>query len=692
MAFALNPAQAAAVEHFRGPLLVLAGAGSGKTRVITERIGRLIDRGVSPAHIVALTFTNKAAKEMHERVELRMQQAGKKRGAEGLVVSTFHSFGLATLTARARAEKRPFTIFDQGDQLALVKELLIAERAGRAFDASAVVARISTMKNARAVDGAVEPSEDEAEPEDEYDAIAQRIYPRYEQALRNFSAYDFDDLVCELSRLWKSRPDLLEEARNKHQFLLVDEYQDTNGAQFELLRLLTGEARNLCVVGDDDQSIYSWRGADVRNILEFERQFPGAKVVKLEENYRSIAPVLDVANAIISKKTIGHKKQLFTQKKGGELPTLLTCASPEAEANWVAKRIVHLIKDEGVRPREIAILYRSNGQAKAFEETLRSEQIGYRVVGGQQFFERKEVKDVLAYLKLTLNRADEISLRRIINTPTRGIGETSIDRLAKNARARGWSLWQAVERVDGLDDIPPAAQRGCKELERVIAETRRDLLIERVVGSEAIERLITRIELRKELDAQSGSSNVATRRWGNVTSLITTFRAREAKLRAAGKDEANERDLGTFLHALTVQPSEEAEDPRDLVTLSTLHGSKGLEFDHVYFVGCEEGILPHSRSTEVRATDVDAFAQGSASIDEERRLFYVGVTRAKRELVVSVCKHRMLRGKPTPRTPSRFVLEVPAELFHEAEAKETGLGAEELAALSEGLLAAVMGE
>ncbi len=689
MAFALNPAQASAVEHFQGPMLVLAGAGSGKTRVITERIQRLIERGIPAGHIVAMTFTNKAAREMHERVERRMKEAGHRGGARGLTVSTFHSFGLATLSARARAEKRPFTIFDQGDQLALVKELLVSEKAGRAFDASAVVARISHMKNARATPDAPAVSSSE----DEYDTIAEKLYPRYEKALRNFSAYDFDDLVCEIARLWHTRADLLEEARARCRFLLVDEYQDTNPAQFELLRLLAGDDKNLCVVGDDDQAIYSWRGADVKNILQFETQFPGAKVVLLEENYRSIAPVLHVANAVISNKSAGHKKSLFTSKVGGDKPVVLSCPSPDVEATWIASRIRGLVKDEKKRPRELAILYRSNGQAKAFEETLRAEGVHYKVVGGQQFFERKEVKDVLAYLKFTLNRADEISLRRIINTPARGIGDTSLDRLTQTALAKSWTLWETVERVDTIDGISPAARIGCKELERLVAETRRDLLVERTLASVAAERLLQRVDFKKELDTQSGSSHVAARRWGNVAALLATFKKREAKQEAAGKDAANERDLANFLHALTLQHDDETEDPKDQVTLSTLHGAKGLEFDYVFLVGCEEGILPHSRTTDTRATELDAFTHGSEGIDEERRLFYVGVTRAKKELVISHCKHRVLRGKPAPRTPSRFILEIPGDLVTQQEAKDTaGISQAEMEALSDGLLAALMGQ
>jgi ATP-dependent DNA helicase Rep len=399
----LNPGQREAVEHFQGPLLILAGAGSGKTRVITERIVRLLERGVLPKSIIALTFTNKAAKEMHERVELAANQKGFRGAANDLTVSTFHSFGLSVLTREKKALGGSFTIFDQGDQVALVKELLGKIASGRGYDASAILARISQAKNSF-----IAPADFVDREGDEYDEITKLLYPRYQAALRNFHAYDFDDLVCEVARIFAERTDILDRWRQRFSFILVDEYQDTNGAQLALLRHLASEHKNICVVGDDDQSIYAWRGADVRNILEFEDQFAGARVIKLEQNYRSRKPILDLANAVIERRTDGkYRKVLQTDKSGGVLPRIATASSPEAEARWVAREIRRLTKEEGKKPREVAVLYRSNGQAKPVEEMLREQEVPYRLVGGQQFFERKEVKDLLAYLKLALNRADE---------------------------------------------------------------------------------------------------------------------------------------------------------------------------------------------------------------------------------------------------------------------------------------------
>jgi ATP-dependent DNA helicase Rep len=680
----LNPAQKEAVEHFTGPMLILAGAGSGKTRVITQRIVRLLERGISPSSIVSLTFTNKAAREMQERVGHLLK--GKESAARDLTVCTFHAFGLMVLNRERKSLGGAFTIFDQGDQIALVKELMGRIASGRVYDASVIMSRISNAKNAF-----ITPENYVEQEGDEYDEITKLLYPRYTAALRNFKAYDFDDLVCEVARLLKEREDIRTRWRSRYRFLLVDEYQDTNGAQLELLRALIGDDCNLCVVGDDDQAIYGWRGADVRNILSFEDHFPGAKIVKLEQNYRSKRPILDVANAVIQKRTdVRHRKVLFTERDGGALPRVVTTPSPEGEAQWIAREIRELVKEKGVPGREVAVLYRSNGQSKAIEEALREQGVMHRVVGGQQFYERKEVKDLLGYLKLTLNRSDEISLRRIINYPPRGIGETSVERLAAHAAARGWSLWQAVERVDALDDVPSAAREGCHELERIMAEMRRKLLIERKAASDAARELCVTIGLKEEVGKQGGPQ-VGARRWGNVESILNTFRRRETKMVTSGKDSTRETELAAFLHALTLNMDEAEADPGNLVTLSTLHGSKGLEFDHVFFIGCEEGLMPHSRTTEVRATD-SLETQGADNIEEERRLFYVGVTRAKERLTVSLCKHRVLRGKPTPRTPSRFLMDIPENATQAIEVGETVASMVEMSEGAEGLLAALLGD
>jgi DNA helicase-2/ATP-dependent DNA helicase PcrA len=658
----LNPAQREAVEHGGGPLLVLAGAGSGKTRVVTHRIARLIEGGVPPQAVVALTFTNKAAAEMRERV-VKMLGTRDSATARALTVSTFHSFGLNVLGRERAAIGGAFTVFDHGDQTSLVKQLLRAAGADRAYDAQAVLARISNAKNAF-----LSPEVFSAREGDEYDEITKLVYPRYKAALQQFRAYDFDDLVCEVAELW--RRDEAARARWQRKFLhvLVDEYQDTNRAQLEMLRQLCGERGNICAVGDDDQAIYGWRGAEVRNILEFEEHFVGARVIKLEQNYRSRAPILAVANAIIAKRTDAKwRKVLFTQATGGEKVRLGVAPSPEGEAVWVGREVRRLVHEQGKRPRDIAVLYRSNGQSRLFEEALREQGIGHRVVGGMQFFERKEVKDVLAYLKLALHPEDEISLRRIVNYPARGIGERALEKLALHAAMRQWTLWQAVERADALDDMPSAARDGCRSLALVVATARQELFAEKRSPSHTVRQLCDRLELKRDIDTGSPSPSIAAKRWANVEWVLGTLERREKRAETpSGTPSSKPLDgLSAFLHSLTLDIESDAADARELLTLSTLHGSKGLEFDVVFLVGCEEGYLPHARTIDSRATD--ATDAGAADVEEERRLMYVGVTRARETLVLSRAKSRLARGKLLARTPSRFLMDVPAELLDELE-------------------------
>ncbi len=642
---------------------MLAGAGSGKTRVVTHRIARLLDRGVPASAILALTFTNKAAGEMSGRVAAllrarspRATRAGRANGSSAVSITTFHSFGLGVLTRERAAAGGAFTIFDQGDSLAAIKEILRTVDAGKRFDASAVLARISNAKNAF-----LEPEELPAREGDAYDEITRMVYPRYQSALKTFHAFDFDDLVCGVALLWQKRPEVLARWRERYRFLLVDEYQDTNKAQLALVRLLAGEHKNVCVVGDDDQAIYAWRGADVKNILEFEDHFPGALVVKLEQNYRSRAPIIAVANAVIARRTDArHEKVLVTDRGGDEKVRVVVAPTPEVEASWVAKEIESLLRDGGKRPSEIAVLYRSNSQSKVVEEALRERGVAHRVVGGQQFFERKEVKDVLAYMKIIVNPSDEISLRRVMNYPARGIGESSIERLSVHALAKGWSLWQAIERVDALDDVSGAAREGCKALEAIAESTRRELETGASV-TDAVRSLCERIGLRRDIDQSSPSLPAAARRWQNVEGLFASFSRREAR----EVTKPGTTWLPSFLQALTLEIPDEGEAPGERVTLSSLHGSKGLEFDHVFLLGCEEGLLPHARTIDARVTDASP-----QNVEEERRLFYVGVTRARESLVLSRAKMRALRGRAGARTPSRFVLEIPAELVEQIQVME----------------------
>jgi DNA helicase-2/ATP-dependent DNA helicase PcrA len=456
-----------------------------------------------------------------------------------------------------------------------------------------------------------------------------------------------------------------------------------------MLRLLCGERRNVCAVGDDDQAIYGWRGADVRNILDFERHFEGARVVKLEQNYRSYAPILAVANAVIARRTDSKwRKELFTDRAGGRSVRVAVAPTPEIEAAWVGREVRRLLREEGKRPRDIAVLYRSNGQSRLLEETLREQGISHRVIGGAQFFERKEVKDVLAYLKLALNPADEISLRRIVNYPARGIGETTLDRLVAHAFACGWTLWQTIERVDALDGVPGAARDGCRALERVVTAARQALFGAKQAPSEVLRSIVDQVALKSEIDSGAPAPDVAAKRWANVEGIIGTLTRREARDGGAG---GGTDGLAAFLQVLTMDIETETDHAADVVTLSTLHGSKGLEFDAVFLVGCEEGYLPHARTLEVRATDAvpaNTSEGASADIEEERRLFYVGVTRARETLVLSRARSRALRGKATGRTPSRFLLDIPPDLLEEVDVKdEAPTTAREASAAAEAILA-----
>jgi superfamily I DNA/RNA helicase len=669
----LNPPQREAASHGGGPLLVLAGAGSGKTRVITYRIANLLALGLPPEAICAMTFTNKAAAEMRERVAglVHDRQAVRK-----LTIGTFHALGLQILHAERKALGLPrgFTIYDQSDQLGALREAMRTLHDGdRRFDVKALLTRISLAKNAFVAPDAYRPN-----PADDYDVQAAQAYPRYQEMLRACAAFDFDDLIVEPVRLFERDAGASRRWAERFRFVMVDEFQDTNAAQLRMVRHLVSDHQNLVVVGDDDQSIYSWRGADPTNILRFAELFPGARIVKLEQNYRSTKTILAAANDVIAHNPRRHGKQLWSQHDHGELITHAVAATAEDEARWVAGEIARLHKD-GQAWGDIAVMYRSNLQAKLLEDELRQASVPYVMYGGQQFFERKEVKDVIAYLRVALNVRDELALRRVLNYPARGIGATTVERLVTAAQARHAPLWDALrgavtgtaslpgigpELLHDEDDPAPqdidvgdlrgAARNGILELVHVVSELAASLEAGTDVVS-ATRTLIEDIRLYDDLRAASGSLAAAQRRIDNVEGLLGSL----GRFAEKGRGRAA---LAEYLRMLSLETSEEREDSGDRVVLTTLHGAKGLEFPVCFMIGLEEELLPHIRTLQPQVTDV-IDAEHATDISEERRLCYVGITRAQRKLYLTRACTRVQRGRSMPRTPSRFLLEVPDELL-----------------------------
>jgi DNA helicase-2/ATP-dependent DNA helicase PcrA len=651
----LNPPQREAVVTTDGPVLVLAGAGSGKTRVITYRVAHLLDKGVAPEEILAVSFTNKAANEMRERVEKLVGKRGRH-----VTLCTFHALGLQILKREkdALGMASGFTIYDASDQLGTVREIVRRVHVDdRKFDLKAILFRISRAKNAF-----LSPEEYLEEIDDqEYDLMAAEIYPKYQEALRNFHAFDFDDLICETVRLF----DRDAEAKKSWQFryVMVDEYQDTNRAQFLFLQHLV--QKNICVVGDDDQSIYGWRGAEAGHILEFERHFPGAQVVKLEENYRSTPQILNAANAVIAHNLKRHEKRLWTMRPPGSKLQHIVCEDADAEAQFAAEEIEVLRATRGYKLRDVAVLYRSNIQSKPLEEALRAQRISYRVIGGTAFFDRKEVKDCIAYLKLALQARDEISLRRIINYPTRGIGATTIEKLAAYAKENGCSLWDACVKSPQKKEVTDF----CDLMERGRAYLAGPSL------REGAKRFLDETGIPDDLRG-AGSPIQAQRRMENVEGFLDSLQRFQ---------EREGRDLGAFLHRLTLQSKDDENEAGDEVTLVTLHGAKGLEFPVVFLVGLEEELLPHKRTLYPQGPDV---LDATVDLGEERRLMYVGITRAKELLYLTHARTRSYRSSAVDRSPSRFLDEIPPELCDQRQAVPGGtVGAAEEEAFARASLA-----
>ncbi|MEX1183314.1 MAG: UvrD-helicase domain-containing protein [Gemmatimonadota bacterium] len=674
----LNPEQRSAVVRTEGPVLILAGAGSGKTRTLVYRIVHLL-RGVKvdPARIAALTFTNKAALEMRERVT---EFAGAE--VKRVTISTFHSLGVRILREYATKLELPrrFAIYSAGDQLGALRsaceEISIDDDT---FDLKRVMRQISDWKtrgvDPRAAVKAVALQQVSGSRADDYAVLSADAYGRYEETLRACGAVDFDDLLLLTARLLRDHEDVRQALWKKWHYFMIDEYQDTNAVQLEMARLLAGPRRNLCVVGDDDQSIYAFRGADVGNILEFEQHFPGAAVVRLEENYRSTRRILAAANAVIAGNRHRHEKKLRTENAIGAPLDLFTHEHEIAEAEAVAREIHVRRMSRKMRWEDFAVLYRTNPQSRVIEEALRTQNIPYRVIGGTSFFERKEVVDCMAYLRAVTAPHDEIALRRIINWPTRGVGRTTVLRLAELARTRNVPFGQLLERITA-EDMGTGAAAALQAFNEVLAQARRELRAAESAAAlpppvNALPPLaqwalafFQCLGLEDAIRDERRNDRTADLRVDNIRDVAGTIARYERKVWEAAGDDPD-WESPTLVEALArlallEMDVEEAdgEEPGG-VTLMTLHSAKGLEFSDVFIVGVEEGILPHARSLAVE--DVDA---GYADpLAEERRLFYVGITRARQRLSLSYCLSRRRGGSAAPVLPSRYLDEIPADVI-----------------------------
>ena len=653
----LNPAQREAVLHDRGPLLVLAGAGSGKTRVITHRIAHLLEQGTEPEQIVALSFTNKAADEMRERVA---KLVGKQR-ADKLVLGTFHSLGAWMMREDPQGFDIPkrFQILDQGDVYGIVRSLLREHgyhgpASKRRFDLGAVVQRISLWKN----DFLTTEQVKRIISSNDYDDIAAELYDSYEDRLRSLACVDFDDLVCRIAGRLQEDPLTKKRWQQRFRYLLVDEYQDTNTAQFQMLLELLGPERNLCVVGDDDQAIYGWRGAKVANILGFDLYFRDAKVVKLEANYRSCPPITTCANSVIANNSSRHDKQLVPARRGGEKVQIVVTRDGPMESKWVADKILELVHDRRVPGQQIAVLYRSTRQARAIEQNLQEHGVPFRVLGGQPFYDKKEVKDATAYLKLLVMPSDEIAVRRALDTPSKGVGRKTIERLDIWANAHGKRLIDAVHHVGEVEGI---SGRQALALERFSQQIKHAQAAAHTSSvSDALRNLLGEIRLRDNVLKDTGSGKATQARWDSVEFLLNSvgkFEQRAWDQKGSKKNPSGQPKWRDYLGNLDLKKKDEDEElAAGIVTLSTFHSAKGLEWGCVFIIGVEEGTMPHKRTEAPRLSDAI-----SGDIEEERRLFYVGITRARDRLWLTRAATRVDRGRELEILPSRFIAELPGE-------------------------------
>jgi DNA helicase-2/ATP-dependent DNA helicase PcrA len=645
----LNQPQREAVEHPGGPLLVLAGAGSGKTRVLTHRIAWLIHAGIArPGEILAITFTNKAAQEMRERVELLLGHSTRS-----MWVMTFHAACARILRAEAPrlGYTRQFTIYDQADSRRLVKQCLDQIGADtKRFTPGAVQHQISDAKNKlrdaeayRQLVGSF------------FEQTVADAYEVYEREIHRMNAMDFDDLLVRTVNVMELFPEVRARYAGAFAHVLVDEYQDTNHAQYRMLQLIAGEHRNLMVVGDEDQSVYGFRGADIRNILEFNEDFPDATTIRLEQNYRSTQTILSVANAVISHNRGRMGKTLWTDIGEGDLVRIRELDDEHAEARYVLGEVERLV-DEGVSRNEIAVFYRTNAQSRVLEDTLVRAEVPYQVVGGTKFYERAEIKDAIAYLNLLANPQDAVAFQRIANSPKRGIGQTSLSRVMNHADTMGISIWEAAETPESVPGLGTAAVKAIGRFMDTMAGLRAKAE-EAVPVGDLLEALLSETGYIDALEAERTIE--AQGRVENLEALVEA--AREFDARA----EEGEDTLDVFLQATSLlSDADTRRDDEGLVTLMTLHNAKGLEYPIVFIIGCEEGVFPHSRSVE------------EGSLEEERRLCYVGITRAMRDLTLTHARRRNVFGAASIGLASRFLNEIPPDLVDRQGSAMTSWGRE----------------
>jgi DNA helicase-2/ATP-dependent DNA helicase PcrA len=659
----LNPAQQDAVDTLSGPLLVLAGAGTGKTRVITFRIAKLIQHGVPRHKILGVTFTNKAANEMKERLTAliggkTVKHKYKKKAEQGEnepTISTFHSLCVRILRRRIDKLGYPlkFAIYNRGDQESLARQILREIKVGdKLLKPNQLLFHISNWKCK-----SLNPKQAMLQSESDAQHIAAVGFERYQKQLKLRGCVDFDDLLLLTEQLFREHPDVREEEAARFEHLLVDEYQDTNTSQYRIVKALAGEHRNLCVVGDDDQSIYAWRGAEVEHILAFAKDWPDAKVVRLEDNYRSTEAIIKYANTLIRFNSTRHDKVLRAARPGGEVPSINQWEDEVQEAEQVVRSIKNRLNLHGREPRDFAILFRTNEQPRPFETALREAKLPYILVGGMSFFDRKEVKDTLAYLRLLEDDPDEISILRIINTPPRGIGKKSIENLLNKAVREKVPMWDMVRGYSERPKCSARVNQALDHLASVVNEVRS------VMGNASLvdqaRKLISRIDYKSEIDRIYPEPEDRESRWNVVEQVVNALSDYEEGARKPTMTKFLDRLL---LGDQSADNDKEKQLKKNAIALMTMHAAKGLEFPEVYMVGMEEGILPHQRSLD----------DDEAGVPEERRLCYVGVTRAEERLTMSMSLTRKKWGKARDTKPSRFLYELTDQADNPNYAKTRG--------------------